>query len=77
MKRAGINWEHARARMRASERALEDALAESPERVESAYRRRALRLAALPAERRPVTAGLPGGVRFLGDKWNKIVKSIS
>jgi purine-binding chemotaxis protein CheW len=66
MTRTGINWEHARARMRASERALEDALAESPERVESAYRRRALRLAALPVERGPVTAGLPALVFRLG-----------
>jgi purine-binding chemotaxis protein CheW len=59
MKRPGIDWEQARGRLRASERALEAALAESPERIEAAYRQRAVRLARLPGEQGPVSAGFP------------------
>jgi chemotaxis signal transduction protein len=57
MKRAGIDWETVRTRLRASERAMEDALAESPERIEAAYRQRAVRLAKGQAE--SVSPGLP------------------
>jgi purine-binding chemotaxis protein CheW len=45
MKPAGIDWERVRSRLRASERALEEALSESPERIQAAYRQRAVRLA--------------------------------
>ena len=59
MKRAGVDWELVRSRLRSSERALTDALAESPERIASAYRRRAIRLANVPREHGPVAATLP------------------
>ena len=59
MKRASIDWELVRSRLRASERALEEALAESPERIEAAYRQRAVRLAEGQVVQRPVSAGLP------------------
>jgi purine-binding chemotaxis protein CheW len=57
MKPAGIDWELVRSRLRASQRALEEALAESPERIEAAYRQRAVRLAKV--EHGPVSAGVP------------------
>ena len=45
VKKSGIDWEQARGRLRAGERALAEALAENPARVEAAYRERALLLA--------------------------------
>jgi purine-binding chemotaxis protein CheW len=57
MKLAGIDWDLVRSRLRASQRALEEALAESPERIEAAYRQRAVRLAKV--EQGPVSAGVP------------------
>ncbi len=68
MKRAGIDWEQARTRLRMSESALEDALAESPGRIEAAYRQRAVRLAKRQVERGPVSAGLPVLVFRLGQE---------
>ena len=59
MKNARIDWEQARSRLRSSERALEEALAESPERIEAAYRQRAARLAKVLDQPGPVSAGLP------------------
>ena len=56
-KPAGIDWDLVRSRLRASERALEEALAESPERIKAAYRQRAARLAKV--EQGPVSAGAP------------------
>ena len=68
MMRADINWEHVRNRLRASDSALQEALAESPERIEAAYHQRALRLAKGQTERRPVSAGLPVIVFRLGQE---------
>jgi chemotaxis signal transduction protein len=59
MKPAGIDWERVRSRLRASELALEEARAESPERIEAAYRQRAVRLAKVQGELEPVSTGLP------------------
>ena len=59
MKRAAVDWDLARSRLRSSERALEEALAESPERIEAAYRQRAVRLAKVQGENGPISAGLP------------------
>jgi purine-binding chemotaxis protein CheW len=59
MKRAGIDWNRVRSRLRSSERTLEEALAESPERIAAAYRQRARRLASAQGESGPVSAGLP------------------
>jgi purine-binding chemotaxis protein CheW len=59
MKRAAVDWDRVRSRLRSSERALEEALAESPERIAIAYRQRARRLASVQSEPVPVSAGLP------------------
>jgi purine-binding chemotaxis protein CheW len=59
MKRAGVDWEAVRSRLRASEGALEEALTESPERIDAAYRQRAIRLAEGQAGQRSASAGLP------------------
>ena len=54
-----IDWDLARNRLRASERALEEATAESPERIEKAYRQRAIRLAATQADPGLFAVSLP------------------
>lgn len=59
MKRARVDWELVRSRLRATERALEAALTESPERIDAAYRRRAIRLAEPERDRLPVSESLP------------------
>ena len=59
MKPAGIDWERVRSRLRASERALEEALSESPERIQAAYRQRAVRLAKVHGEPGQVSAVVP------------------
>ena len=45
MKRRPIDWELVRGRLRSSERALEEAMGESPERIDAVYRQRAARMA--------------------------------
>jgi purine-binding chemotaxis protein CheW len=45
VKQSTINWEQVRERLRASEHALEEALAENPARIQAAYRKRATQLA--------------------------------
>jgi purine-binding chemotaxis protein CheW len=45
MKRSPIDWDVVRSRLRSSERALEEAMSESPERIDAVYRQRAARLA--------------------------------
>jgi purine-binding chemotaxis protein CheW len=45
MKRSPIDWDVVRGRLRLSERALEEAMSESPERIDAVYRQRAARLA--------------------------------
>jgi purine-binding chemotaxis protein CheW len=59
MKRDRVDWEVVRSRLRSSERALEEALGESPERIDAAYRRRAIRLAEGQAGHAPESAGVP------------------
>jgi len=59
MKRAGIDWEQVRSRLRTSQGEMERALAESPERITAAYRQRAARLAKADGKREAVSAGLP------------------
>jgi purine-binding chemotaxis protein CheW len=50
MRRAGIDWDSVRSRLRASEHALDEAMAETPARIEAAYRERAIRLAQTHAD---------------------------
>jgi chemotaxis signal transduction protein len=59
MKGARIDWEQARNRLRANERALEEAAEASPHRIESAYRQRAALLANEQLEHRALKGGLP------------------
>jgi len=59
MKQPAVDWNLVRSRIRSSESALQEALAESPARIAAAYRQRAVRLANAPREQRPVAAGLP------------------
>jgi purine-binding chemotaxis protein CheW len=66
--RPGIDWDLVRSRVRSSERALEEALTGSPERIDAAYRLRAVRLAKGQAEHIPHAAGLPVLVFRLGQE---------
>lgn len=66
MKQNGINWEQARARLRASEMALEQSLASGPAQVQAIYRKRAERLARGVGQSRATNAGLPVLVFWLG-----------
>jgi purine-binding chemotaxis protein CheW len=59
MKQTAIDWELVQSRLRASERAMEEALAESPARIEAVYRQRAVRLANKQTDLSPASAGLP------------------
>jgi purine-binding chemotaxis protein CheW len=63
-----IHWESVHARLRASESALQEALSASPQRVEAAYRERAIRLANLSAQRGPVSPGTPAVIFWLGEE---------
>jgi purine-binding chemotaxis protein CheW len=53
LKRSPIDWEVVRSRLRSSERALEEAMSESPERIDAVYRQRAARLAKGRSEHAP------------------------
>jgi purine-binding chemotaxis protein CheW len=66
MRSRRIDWDLVRGRLRSSERALEEALTESPERIDAAYRARAARLAKGRAEQRPGAAVLTVMVFRLG-----------
>ena len=72
MKESRVNWEQVRIRLRASEAALEDVLSESPERIEAAYRRRAVRLANRKPEYKPVSTGLPVLIFWLAQERHAI-----
>lgn len=66
MKRTRIDWDLVHSRLRRSEHALEEALTESPERIDAAYRARAARLAKGLNGRTPGAAGLAVLVFQLG-----------
>lgn len=68
LEKNNINWDQARSRLLASDRALQESLFASPQRIETAYRQRAVRLAAGQAERAPVSAVLPVLVFRLADE---------
>jgi purine-binding chemotaxis protein CheW len=66
-----------RSRVRSSERALEEAMTETPERIEAAYRLRANRLAKGRAEHAPRAPGLPVLVFRLGqDRYAIEIKTV-
>ena len=68
LEKNSINWDQARSRLLASDRALQESLFASPQRIETAHRQRAVRLAAGQAERAPVSAVLPVLVFRLADE---------
>jgi purine-binding chemotaxis protein CheW len=68
VKRANIHWETVRARLRASESALEDALSANPERIERAYRERAIRLANQTAQQKLASPGTPSVIFCVGEE---------
>ncbi len=59
MKKPRIDWEQVRSRLQASEAALEETLAESPQRIAAVYHARAVLLAQGAAHARPVSDGVP------------------
>ncbi len=59
MKTVTVNWEQVRSRLRASEEALNEALRAGPQRVQIAYRQRAVRLANTQASTTAISPGLP------------------
>jgi purine-binding chemotaxis protein CheW len=78
MKRARIDWEVVRSRLQASDRMLEEALTESPERIGAAYHRRAIRLAETPTERGSASAGVPVLVfRLLRERYAIELREVS
>jgi chemotaxis signal transduction protein len=66
MKRARIDWDLVRSQLQSSERALEEAMTESPARIDAAYRLRAARLAQGRTGPDPRAPGLPVLVFRLG-----------
>lgn len=59
MKRAGIDWDLVRSRLQSTDRALDEALTESPERIAAAYLQRARRLASASGGSGLASAGMP------------------
>jgi purine-binding chemotaxis protein CheW len=59
MKQASINRDDVRKRLQASEDSLREALSESPERIKTVFRQRAVQLAKLHAANKPVSRGIP------------------
>jgi purine-binding chemotaxis protein CheW len=68
MTRTIIQWEQVHARLRARESALQEALFATPQRIEAAYRERAIRLANLMTQRTPVSAGTPAVIFWLNEE---------
>jgi purine-binding chemotaxis protein CheW len=59
MKTARIDWVQVRSRLRANEEALEEALRASPQRVQTIYQQRAVKLANLQISSAPASPGWP------------------
>jgi purine-binding chemotaxis protein CheW len=68
MKRARVDWDLVRSRLRSSEHALEEAISESPQRIHAAYRLRAAWLAKGRGDQTPRPASLPVLVFRLGQE---------
>ena len=67
-KQSAVDWGQARARLRASEQALAESLAESPERVAAAYRKRAIQMANTQAGEKPPAAVASALIFSLGQE---------
>jgi purine-binding chemotaxis protein CheW len=68
MKHASVDWKAVGDRLRTSERAVEAALTPNPQRIEEAFRQRAVRLASMEMNRKPLTPGIPAMVFRLGQE---------
>jgi len=68
MRTAAIDWDQVRERLRSSEQALTNVLAENPERVQAAYRKRAAQLAETQAPGPAKGAGIPALVFSLAQE---------
>lgn len=68
VEKSGIDWEHVRERLRVSGHAIEDALAENPDRIRAAYRRRAAHLANRQGELEPEISPVPALVFTLHEE---------
>src|ERR1035438_6423033 len=78
MKRTRIDWDLVRSRLQSSERALEEAMTESPARIDAAYRQRAARLAKRRVEQAPHAATLTVLVFRLGlDRYAIEIKEVA
>lgn len=78
MKRTRIDWDLVRSRLQSSERALEEAMTESPARIDAAYRLRAARLAKRRVEQAPHAATLTVLVFRLGlDRYAIEIKEVA
>lgn len=78
MKRTRIDWDLVRSRLQSSERALEEAMAESPARVDAVYRQRAARLANGRTGHAPHAPGLPVLIFRLGlDRYAIEIKEVA
>ena len=78
MKRTRIDWDLVRSRLQSSERALEEAMTESPARIDAAYRLRAARLAKRRVEQAPHAATLTILVFRLGlDRYAIEIKEVA
>ncbi len=68
MRRPSIHWDSVKARLRASESALQEAISATPQRIEAAYRERAIRLAKQLTQHKPVSPGTPAVIFRLGEE---------
>ena len=68
LKRERIDWQKVRSRLDASSRAAEQALIPSAQRMEDAYRRRAIKLAQTDRQNLRLSVGLPVLVFRLGQE---------
>lgn len=68
MKHAFIQWDEVRRRLRASEAALEQTWADSPERVKTIFRQRAVRLGRIETADHSATKGTPALIFRVGQE---------
>jgi purine-binding chemotaxis protein CheW len=68
MMRATIDWAGVKARLRASENALQEALSATPQRIDAAYRERAFRLAKTLIQKKHASPSTPAVIFRLGEE---------
>jgi purine-binding chemotaxis protein CheW len=63
-----IQWDEVRRRLQRNEESLRETLSESPERIQTVFRQRAIQLAKARSTNRPTSPGLPALVFRLGQE---------